>query len=114
MAPRLIFSYLNLYIFFSVFFAHPFNANALDKRVCPASTTNAWDDCFGQSVFPNSDVYAGFWKDGLMHGFGVYQYFNGNRYIGDFNRHSREGVGLIFKKTKAPSPESTKMTNEME
>ena len=101
MAPRLIFSYLSLTIFCSIFFAQAVNANALDKKVCPASTTNAWDSCFGQSVFPNGDVYSGFWKDGLMHGFGIYQYFNGNRYIGEFNRHSREGVGAYVVKNKS-------------
>ena len=101
MVPRVIFSFLRFGFIFVFFPVIAVSANALDNKVCPASTTNAWDNCFGQSFFPSGDVYAGFWKDGLMHGFGVYQYFNGNRYIGEFNRHSREGVGVYVQKNKS-------------
>jgi hypothetical protein len=101
MASRFIFCCLSFPIFLSLVLTQAVKAESLDKKVCPASSTNAWDNCFGQSVFPSGDVYAGFWKDGLMHGFGVYQYFNGNRYIGEFNRHSREGVGAYVQKNKS-------------
>jgi hypothetical protein len=43
-------------------------------------------------------MYAGMWKDGLMHGFGSYVYFNGNRYFGDFKNHERSGSGVFVNK----------------
>ncbi len=40
------------------------------------------------------DVYAGQWKDDLMHGEGSYQYFDGRSYKGQWAKGFRHGLGV--------------------
>ena len=100
MTPRVISYCFGFVLVCSYLIVPAVHADTPERKLCPASSTNVWDNCFGRSIFPNGDAYSGFWKDGLMHGFGAYQYFNGNRYVGEFNQHRRQGVGVFIQKNK--------------
>lgn len=39
---------------------------------------------YGMFKFPTGDVYVGQWKNGKMHGQGIYCFGNGERYEGEF------------------------------
>jgi hypothetical protein len=100
MALRVISFYFGFVLVCSYWIVPVVHADTPERKLCPPSSTNIWDNCFGRSIFPNGDAYSGFWKDGLMHGFGAYQYFNGNRYVGEFNQHRRQGAGVFIQKNK--------------
>lgn len=44
-------------------------------------------------TFPNGDRYEGEFKDGLMNGWGVYEYRNGDRFEGEFRSDMKHGKG---------------------
>jgi len=46
-------------------------------------------------AFPNGDRYEGEFRDGLLHGRGVYSYSGGDRYEGEFQYDQREGRGSL-------------------
>jgi len=52
-----------------------------------------------KKCFPNRDEYEGEWKEGKMHGKGVYRYVNGNRYEGEYADDLFNGKGKILNET---------------
>lgn len=53
----------------------------------------------GFQNYPNGDIeYRGEYKNGLMNGFGVYHYSNGDVYAGNFLDNRRNGQGTYFYK----------------
>ena len=50
---------------------------------------------YGKARLNNGDLYQGHWKDGLMHGTGVYTYSLGARYEGEFVDGRIEGQGVM-------------------
>lgn len=46
-------------------------------------------------TFPNGDRYEGEFKDGLLHGWGVYYYANGDKYEGEFKTDVKHGKGAF-------------------
>ena len=43
--------------------------------------------------------YVGYFKDGLKHGRGEFNFSTGLRYVGDYENGIREGSGTIYKKS---------------
>ena len=46
--------------------------------------------------YNDGDVYNGTWVDGLMSGFGVYNFVSGDRYEGSFSNDSFNGRGIYL------------------
>ncbi len=44
---------------------------------CPDAPTSNWSNCFGTYTYTNGDKYVGEYKDGNLHGQGVYTYADG-------------------------------------
>lgn len=57
----------------------------------------------GEGVAKGTDSYAGRFKKGYPHGFGVYSWANGSNYIGNFTKGKKDGYGLL--NTLKPSGE---------
>ncbi|XP_023695845.2 alsin isoform X1 [Paramormyrops kingsleyae] len=71
-----------------------------DDRTYTGTFKNGLEDGFGDYVVPNknlnkNDQYQGHWKEGRMHGFGVYRYATGEVYEGSFQDHMRHGHGML-------------------
>ena len=90
--------------------AFDYNANAPHpdrvKRVYKSRTFLADDSVYdgewnkynlrdgrGISVWPNGDLYEGYWKNGKFNGKGRHIYFCGDVYEGDWVDHKRHGLG---------------------
>ncbi len=52
-------------------------------------------DGSGKAAFKNGDVYAGQWRDGLMHGRGIYLFRTKARYEGEFYEGAMQGEGVM-------------------
>ena len=50
--------------------------------------------------FLNGDKYDGEWKDGKMHGKGVYTYINGDQYEGEYSDNVINGSGNNLKRSR--------------
>ena len=49
----------------------------------------------GTKTYSNSDVYEGFWKEGMPEGIGKYTWSNGNTYIGNWKAGKMSGSGVM-------------------
>ncbi|XP_034030779.1 alsin isoform X2 [Thalassophryne amazonica] len=71
-----------------------------DGRIYTGMFKNGLEDGFGEYVAPNktlnkSDHYEGHWKEGKMHGRGMYRYASGEVYEGSFQDGVRHGHGML-------------------
>ncbi|XP_037136637.1 alsin-like isoform X2 [Syngnathus acus] len=71
-----------------------------DGRTYTGNFTNGLEDGFGECMIPDkllnkAGCYQGHWRDGKIHGFGVYRYANGEVYEGCFNDGQRHGYGML-------------------
>ena len=57
-------------------------------NLCPGE-----DVVFKKHMFPDGSWYMGEWKDGMMHGRGLFMYANGSWYEGDFDSDMFHGHG---------------------
>jgi hypothetical protein len=70
------------------------NAWALPNCVGSYSANN-WDDCHGIYEWENGDVYIGGFKKGKKSGYGTYNYETGNRYNGEYKGGMIHGQGMF-------------------
>ncbi|TRY58794.1 hypothetical protein DNTS_009770 [Danionella cerebrum] len=71
-----------------------------DGQMYTGTFKNGLEDGFGDYVAPNKtpsacDHYQGQWKDGKMHGFGIFRYASGEVYEGSFQDNMRHGHGML-------------------
>ncbi|XP_046887428.1 alsin isoform X2 [Hypomesus transpacificus] len=71
-----------------------------DGRIYTGTFKNGLEDGYGDYVVPNkalnkSDHYQGHWKEGKMHGQGLYRYATGEVYEGSFQDNMRHGHGML-------------------
>lgn len=71
-----------------------------DGRIYTGAFKNGLEDGFGEYVVPNkilnkSDHYQGHWREGKMHGHGIYRYATGEVYEGSFRDNVRHGHGVL-------------------
>ncbi|XP_039613756.1 alsin [Polypterus senegalus] len=71
-----------------------------DGRVYSGTFKNGLEDGFGDLIVPNKtlikdDHYRGQWRDGKMHGYGIYKYSTGEVYEGSFQENMRHGHGIL-------------------
>ncbi len=69
---------------------------ALALPSCPASFSQAFDNCEGRYQYDNGDAYSGEWRAGKKHGQGTYVWANGQRYEGQWVDGRKEGFGRYF------------------
>ena len=50
----------------------------------------------GTKTFSNGGKYIGEFKDGNLHGYGIYKVFNGDEYIGEYNQNKKQGKGTYI------------------
>jgi hypothetical protein len=63
---------------------------------CQGGNTAKWDRCFGFETFRNGN-FAGEYVNGLRNGMGAYTYSNGDKFVGEFKYHQRNGRGVEYK-----------------
>lgn len=51
---------------------------------------------YGMYQFPNGDIYEGEFEHGVMSGTGTYHYKNGDRYEGEFADNAINGIGTYY------------------
>ncbi|KAM4560172.1 alsin isoform 2-T2 [Odontesthes bonariensis] len=71
-----------------------------DGRIYTGAFKNGLEDGFGEFASPSktlnkNDYYQGHWKDGKMHGPGMYRYASGEVYEGSFQDGMRHGHGML-------------------
>ncbi|XP_043931046.1 alsin isoform X2 [Protopterus annectens] len=71
-----------------------------DGRVYSGMFKNGFEDGCGEYTVPNktqnnANHYQGHWKDGKMHGYGIYSYSTGEVYEGMFQDNMRHGHGMM-------------------
>ncbi|CAG5933897.1 unnamed protein product [Menidia menidia] len=71
-----------------------------DGRIYTGAFKSGLEDGFGEFVAPNKtlnkdDYYQGDWKEGKMHGTGIYRYASGEVYEGSFQDGMRHGHGVL-------------------
>uniref|UniRef100_UPI00398E659F alsin isoform X3 n=1 Tax=Pristiophorus japonicus TaxID=55135 RepID=UPI00398E659F len=71
-----------------------------DGRTYSGDFKNGLEDGYGEYIIPSkalkkNDHYQGHWKEGKMHGHGIYKYATGEVYEGCFQDNMRHGHGLL-------------------
>ncbi|XP_051872170.1 alsin isoform X3 [Pristis pectinata] len=71
-----------------------------DGRSYSGDFKNGLEDGYGELIVPckalkKNDHYQGHWKEGKMHGHGIYKYATGEVYEGSFQDNMRHGHGLL-------------------
>ncbi|XP_048389988.1 alsin isoform X5 [Stegostoma tigrinum] len=71
-----------------------------DGRMYTGDFRNGLEDGYGEYIIPNkalkkNDHYQGHWREGRMHGHGIYKYATGEVYEGCFQDNMRHGHGLL-------------------
>ncbi|XP_067892403.1 alsin [Heterodontus francisci] len=71
-----------------------------DGRTYTGQFKNGFEDGYGEYIIPSkalkkNDHYQGHWKEGKMHGHGIYKYATGEVYEGCFQDNMRHGHGLL-------------------
>ncbi|XP_069790417.1 alsin isoform X2 [Narcine bancroftii] len=71
-----------------------------DGRSYSGDFKNGFEDGYGELIVPckalkKNDHYQGHWKEGKMHGHGIYKYATGEVYEGSFYDNLRHGHGLL-------------------
>ncbi|XP_067844063.1 alsin isoform X3 [Heptranchias perlo] len=71
-----------------------------DGRTYSGDFKNGLEDGYGEYIIPSkalkkNDHYQGHWKEGKMHGHGIYNYATGEVYEGCFQDNMRHGHGLL-------------------
>ncbi|XP_072768125.1 alsin-like isoform X2 [Nerophis lumbriciformis] len=61
---------------------------------------NGLEDGYGECIIPDkllnkAGCYQGHWRDGKIHGFGIYRYASGDVYEGCFSDGQRHGYGML-------------------
>lgn len=56
---------------------------------------NNWCEGYGRMIYSNGDEYIGNWIKGSRNGHGVTKYSNGDEYIGNWVKSSRNGHGVM-------------------
>ena len=59
---------------------------------------NVYFDGKGTMKFPDSSTYSGYWRDGKMHGKGLYKWNNreGTKFDGNYENGLKEGNGKYY------------------
>ena len=75
-----------------------FPSNAQEKLPkCQSTDERIWDACVGIKVSKGEYFYKGGFRNGKMHGFGVYvviqKHHRGNKYVGEFVDGEKDGIG---------------------
>ena len=68
------------------------------SKICDDPNYKKWDNCFAEYSFPRG-TYKGQWKDGNLHGVGMYKEVWGGVYIGDYKNNNANGKGIYFLKS---------------
>ena len=68
------------------------------SKICDDPNYKKWDNCFAKYLFPRG-TYRGQWKDGNLHGVGMYTEVWGGVYIGDYKNNNANGKGKYFLKS---------------
>ncbi|XP_061548671.1 alsin-like isoform X4 [Phycodurus eques] len=71
-----------------------------DGRTYTGNFKNGLEDGYGECMIPDkllnkAGCYQGHWRDGKIHGFGIYRYATGEVYEGCFNEGQRHGYGML-------------------
>uniref|UniRef100_A0A3Q3E839 Alsin Rho guanine nucleotide exchange factor ALS2 n=1 Tax=Hippocampus comes TaxID=109280 RepID=A0A3Q3E839_HIPCM len=71
-----------------------------DGRIYTGNFKNGLEDGYGECMIPDkllnkAGCYQGQWRDGKIHGFGIYRYATGEVYEGCFNDGQRHGYGML-------------------
>ncbi|XP_077393603.1 alsin-like isoform X6 [Festucalex cinctus] len=71
-----------------------------DGRTYTGNFKNGLEDGYGECMIPDkllnkAGCYQGHWRDGKIHGFGIYRYATGEVYEGCFNDGQRHGYGML-------------------
>ncbi|XP_061697615.1 alsin-like isoform X2 [Syngnathoides biaculeatus] len=71
-----------------------------DGRTYTGNFKNGLEDGYGECMIPDkllnkAGCYQGQWRDGKIHGFGIYRYATGEVYEGCFNEGQRHGYGML-------------------
>ncbi|XP_054642084.1 alsin-like isoform X2 [Dunckerocampus dactyliophorus] len=69
-------------------------------RTYTGNFKNGLEDGYGECIIPNkllskAGCYQGHWRDGKIHGFGIYRYATGEVYEGCFSDGQRHGYGML-------------------
>ena len=68
------------------------------SEICNDPNYKRWDNCYAEYSFPRG-TYKGQWKDGNLHGVGMYKEVWGGVYIGDYENNNGNGKGIYFLKS---------------
>ncbi|XP_077435487.1 alsin-like isoform X3 [Vanacampus margaritifer] len=71
-----------------------------DGRTYTGNFKNGLEDGYGECMIPDkllnkAGCYQGHWRDGKIHGFGIYRYATGEVYEGCFSDGQRHGYGML-------------------
>ena len=58
---------------------------------------NPTDITHGLIVHNGKIMYDGFWKNGFMHGDGIFYYHDNTHYVGQFKKGKSHGMGTLYK-----------------
>ena len=68
-----------------------------NSKSCKNSNYKKWNNCFAEYSFPRG-TYRGQWKNGMLHGIGMYTEVWGGVYIGEYKNNLGNGKGKYFLK----------------
>jgi len=84
---------LSLYVFLVLMVCNV--AQALPE--CEGSDISKWTNCKGTYIFEGEGKYVGEWKDGKLHGHGIFTFtsgeWTGDKYVGQFENNTFHGKG---------------------
>ena len=71
---------------------------------CPEDQNQRYHNCFGTYAYTIGDKYVGEWKNGIIHGQGIFTSYAGRKYIGQWkdgnpwhgNVYDENGVVVAF------------------
>ncbi len=69
-----------------------------NSKICKGDNYKKWDNCFAEYLFPRG-TYKGQWKNGKLHGKGMYTEVWGGVYFGDYSNNNANGKGIYFLKS---------------
>ena len=87
----------NFLIYFYIIIAFSLKANSESKLPkCESDFYKEWTNCQAPMTYTNGEKYNGEWKDGSIHGYGIYHYEDGSIYSGEFIGGQKNGKGKLI------------------